>query len=1096
MGILPLAAQTTQGLISGSIINSVTGKPIAGASVTYTSETLAATGTLKSDAAGYYFLPLLSAGTYSIRTTADQYQSQELEQLELPVAGRVQIDFRLRPLSDVWEAGQFRSVFLPGSKTIVTFYGPDVDTSRSGTFEGQQGTRGTLDTSVSYVIDPTQIGDLPLQGRDVYTMLVSLPGVTADNGTARGIGVSVTGARPSSSNYLLDGVSNNNYLVTGPLSPVAPEAVQEYRISTNNYSAEYGQTGGFVANAVTKAGGNSFHGIGYEYIKNTVLNAADFADNLSGYGRLPDKEHQFGYQVGGPVVHNRLFFSSALEQLISHSNQSPRQYELPSANFLTSFAVPASHLASQLLKAFPAPVLNVPGVTGVYTVSPPLVVDRAIALERGDYTTKGGGDHIMARLAIQRLSEPDFIWSPYPAFVSGLQNNTTGIAGNWTHTFTPRITSELKFSFSDDYLAWTRAHPDIPTLVTNADPVTGLSITLPGSPAFYEYKNHNHTYQGIYSTVWTRNRHIITAGGGVLFRLNSGYLTAGRDGEYIFPGIFNFAEDQPANLYVTISRPLALPTPTTVTPTQPDFNRTYYYPQLYFFAQDSFRVSSRLTLNYGFRYDNFGGPENTGPAKDTLLKLGTGGNFNAELASATLVQPASGNEQIFGADNHDFAGRFGFSWDPFGKSRTILRGGYGIFYDPPFDNIWQNTRSNGLALVEYATPQNTSSNYLAPIASVLPSYASQTPGVLASSSIPNITLVDPNLRNGYAQNAFLGVQESIGESLTFELNGTASLGRRLITTDLLNRQFTTTVGTGRPNEALPNVDWRSSQANSDYTALSAIVKYHWRTLSVQGAYTWSHAIDDQSDPLNGDFFNLNFTSAVNNASPTSLLSSFATQFNSNGDRGNSDFDQRQNLFLLGIYRSDGRRLLTRGWQVSWLVAFRGGFPFSLLSPSQAATPAPGGEIYSQRPNLIDPTAAMLPNPVPGLGGVYLLNPAAFAEPSNPSVVGNTGRNEFRGPGLYNVDFSLARSFSVPHLGEGTRFTIRADAFNLLNHANLNNPDNLVGDSSCAFVSGKLQCTPTFGLATYGRQGTASGFPAVSPVNETARQIQLLLRIEF
>ncbi len=109
-----------------------------------------------------------------------------------------------------------------------------------------------------------------------------------------------------------------------------------------------------MANAVTKAGGNSFHGIGYEYIKNTVLDAADFADNRIGAGRLPDKEHQFGYQVGGPVVHNRLFFSSALEQLISHSNQSPQKYELPSANFLTSFAVPASHLASQLLNAFPA----------------------------------------------------------------------------------------------------------------------------------------------------------------------------------------------------------------------------------------------------------------------------------------------------------------------------------------------------------------------------------------------------------------------------------------------------------------------------------------------------------------------------------------------------------------------------------------------------------------------------------------------------------------------------------------------------------------------------------------------------------------------
>ncbi len=131
------------------------------------------------------------------------------------------------------------------------------------------------------------------------------------------------------------------------------------------------------------------------------------------------------------------------------------------------------------------------------------------------------------------------------------------------------------------------------------------------------------------------------------------------------------------------------------------------------------------------------------------------------------------------------------------------------------------------------------------------------------------------------------------------------------------------------------MDYRSSQGNSDYTALSAIVKYHWRSLLLQGAYTWSHAIDDQSDPLNGDFFNLNFTSAVNNAGSNSLLSSFATQFNSNGDRGNSDFDQRQNLFLLGIYRSDGRRLLTRGWQVSWLVAFRGGFPYSIASGSQS-----------------------------------------------------------------------------------------------------------------------------------------------------------------
>src|SRR5262249_25730523 len=153
-----------------------------------------------------------------------------------------------------------------------------------------------IDTSASYVIDPAQIAQLPLQGRDVYTMLVSLPQVSADGGTGRGIGVTVSGARPSSSNYLLDGVENDNYLVTGPLNQVAPEAVQEYRISTNNYSAEYGRTGGFIANAVTRAGDNTLHGTGYEYVKNEDLNANDFQDNLRGVGRRAAKQHQFGFQ--------------------------------------------------------------------------------------------------------------------------------------------------------------------------------------------------------------------------------------------------------------------------------------------------------------------------------------------------------------------------------------------------------------------------------------------------------------------------------------------------------------------------------------------------------------------------------------------------------------------------------------------------------------------------------------------------------------------------------------------------------------------------------------------------------------------------------
>jgi len=1055
------AGQTTQGLISGRVVNSVTGRAIGGASVSYSSSTLAASGTVLSDAAGFYFLPLLSAGTYTVRVSATGYQTQELQQMELAVAGRIQVDFRVRPLNDVWEAGQYRSVFLPGSKTIVTFYGPDVDTSRSGNFEAQKGQRGTLDTSASYVIDPVQIAQLPLQGRDVYTMLVSLPQVSADGGTGRGIGVTVSGQRPSSSNYLLDGVENDNYLVTGPLNPVAPEAVQEYRISTNNYSAEYGRTAGFIANAVTRAGGNELHGTGYEYLKNEALNANDFQDNLNGTPRRSAKQNQFGYQAGGRILKDRLFWSSALEQLISHGKQDPQTFIVPSTNFIPALNIPSTRLARQLLEKYPAPVVNTQSLTGAYTTAPDVIVDRLLALERGDYNFRGGRDHLMGRLVLQRFSEPDFIFSPYKDFTSGLNQNTFGIAGNWMHAWTPRITSELKLSYSDDNLWWDRAHPEIPTLTS------GDGTTLPGSPAFYAYRNHNKSFESIYSTVWTRNNHVITAGLGLLVRRNSGYLTAGRDGLYEFSGIIGFAFDTPTFFRATVDR---LPTDLV----QPDFDRNYAYNQSYFFAQDSYRLTPRLTLNFGLRWERFGAPENTGAAKDAILTLGPG-NLTQGLATATF-NTSPGDQQIYGADNNDWAPRFGFAWDVFGKSNTILRGGFGLFYDRPFDNLWQNVRSNGIVLPLYVVPAGFT-NYLAPISTVLPLYKDQS----RDSDFPGLTLMDPRLRNGYSETAFIGVQQHLRENLTVEVNGTAARGRRLITSDIINRQFTTADSyPGRPNEALPDVAYRSSQGKSSYTALSTLARYRWRTLFLQGAWTWSHSFDNQSDPLTGDFFDLNFTT-INN-SGNGPRSAFSTQYDSNGDYAQSAFDQRHNFFVVATWQSDSRRKLLQGWAASSLAGFRTGFPYTVNTPT-TLFPVPGqGIIENQRADLIS-NQAVFTNPQPVAGGVLVLNQAAFREPLNPSVPGTSGRDAFRGPGLYNVDFSLSRTFFLPFVGERYRLTVRADAFNVLNHANLNNPDSLLG-------------SPTFGIETFGRQGQASGFPATSPLNETARQFQLLLRLEF
>jgi len=1062
-------AQTTQGLISGRLVNSVNGRPLAGADVGYWSSTGNFAGTAASDASGYYYLPLLSPGFYRIRVTAASYQSQEVQELELTVAARIELDFRLRPLNDVWESGDYRSVFLPGAKTIVTFFGPDVDPSKSGSFEAQKGRRSTLESTVSEVIDSGEINNLPLSGRDVYTMLVTQPGVTSDAATGRGLGLSINGQRPSASNYLLDGVENNNYLITGPLTVVAPEAIQEYRVSTNNFSAEYGRTSGFLANAITRSGGGQFHGAAYFYIKNDALNANGLQENLRGAPRTPDKQANPGYVAEGPILRNRLFFFSALDYLRSRGRQDPFTFLFPTPSFLT-FALPDS-LARQLLTRFPAPVTSrTSQFTVPVTLSPPVSVDRKLAVERLDYTPTGK-DRWMARVLINRLARPDFIWTPYKDFVSALHEYTWALGVSHIHTLRSHLINEARMSYSVDNLHWNRPHPEIPTLTSAND-----GVTLPGSPAFYEYKNVNRSLELVDNLFWTRGKHLMTAGAGLLLRSSDGYLTAARDGQYIFGNIVFFALDQPSFLRTSIDR-TALPNVQ-----QPNFNRTFEYRQYFLFAQDTYKLSSRLTVNYGVRYEYYGGPRNTGAAKDTLVQLGSGSSLAQQITGATLVKPTQpGDQLLFGADKTDVAVRVGASYDLFGTGRTLLRAGYGIFYDRPFDNLWENLRNNSFILPLLTLPSRTI-NYLAPIRAALSGFQGQT----LSGNFPDLTLVDPGLKNGYAHSYFAGVQHRVSDNLTLEVNGLGTYGRGLITTDIVNRDFT--LPTGRINPNLPDIAYRAAQGFSNYNALTAVLRYRTSRGMVQGSYTWSHMIDNQSDALTGDFFNLNFTS-IQSTADSNGRATFSRQFDPQADRGNSDFDQRHNLVIFSYWKlptpfsNSKAGLLFRGWMVSELAAFRSGFPFTVIGTSRAKNGL--GQILNNRPDILDPRQTVFSNPIPGPGGQQLLNPAGFAEAA-VSTLGNEGRNAFRGPGFYNLDVSIARSVGLPWLGEAGSLTFRADAFNLLNHANLGNPDPLFTDPA----------NPRFGFATFGRQGRQSGFPAVSPLNETARQIQLSVKLTF
>jgi hypothetical protein len=1049
-------------LISGRVTDQATGRPLAHALVSYDNPAAGTRGERTADGDGYYVLPLLPPGAYRLRATAGSYQPREFQEVALAVAGFLEVNFELRPLADVMDEAQARGVYFPEQRALLDFYGPDVDSGRSLLLDALQAIEGRLESTVSTVISPGEIQDLPLAGRDLYTTLILLPAVTADTVATAGAGLSVNGQRPTSSNFLLDGVENNNYLIAGPLATVAPEAMQEYRISTSTFSAEYGGTGGVLANAVTRAGGSQWHGIGYFYVKNTVLDANDFQRNCGCWlvgaltpqslPRPPLHELQPGFQAGGPLRKDRLYASTSFEYLRSRSYGDPVSILLPSTSFFTFLANspgdPNAVRALNLLHAYPYPVPDSQFLAASESFSLPSFLGRMLLLERLDYSPAGGVHHVMVRVAASMLERPQFVWSPYQGFDSPLDENTFSIMGGVTSNLSPRRVNEARVSWSSDDLSWDRPHPEIPSLSS------GDGVVLPGSLSSYAYRNRSRAFELTDQFVWSPGRHLVKFGGGLLLRGIDGYLTYGQDGEFVFPSILQFAAGEPSTFSVALDRG-ALPNVQS-----PSFDRQYANTQFHLFTQDTYRATPRFTVNYGLRYENYGAPRNTGPAKDLLLEPAAGATG---LAGATLV-PESASQPIYSADNLGWAARLGASYAITHSGRTLLRGGYGIFYDRPYDNLWENVRNNSATWQEFAI-SSTHFNYLTPAAQVLP----QLSGPPFDTYIPNLTWVDRNLRNGLVQSLFLGLQQQLTGKLALEVNGLETLGRNLVSTNILNRDQATV-------SSWPEVSYRANQGSSDYSALTALVRYRAPRAQFQASYTWSHSIDNQSSPLAGDFFNLYFTGVTANVG-YQPVAGFSIAGNSGFDRGNSDFDQRQNLVLMSTAEmpSPGNSkplAVFRNWRVSAIASFRTGFPYSIYTENGA------DGILNPRASLVNPSQEFTNQPA--TGGRLLLAPGAFSDPSG--LVGNLGRNDLFGPGLYNIDFSLGRVVPVRWLGEAGRVQLRADLFNVLNHANLGNPDSTLG--------------PDFGVARYGRKPMQTGFPGLIPLTETPRQIQLMLRVEW
>jgi hypothetical protein len=1094
-------AQTTQGMITGRVYDQKTGFAIEGASIACRHLETGQKTEATSVAGGYYTLLRLAPGSYWIRAegppgpsgpTSPAFQPREAYELELFVAGRMQLDIPLRQSADTYSQSVYAGTYLPNSDAIVRTYAADLAALVSQPLTVPSATSGTLVSTLSYVVDPQQVRELPLSGRDTYTMIVMLPGVTADNATARGLGFSPNGQRSSSTHFLLDGVENNDYLLTGPLTVLAPEAVEEYRVSTNNFSAEYGGTGGLVANAVTRSGGNSWHGIAYAYLNDTSLDANSY-QHIAGLNlttgergpaalpRQPQTDVSMGFWAGGPVIRDRLFWSAAVDAFRSRGSEDPSPFEVPVLSCFT--ALGASHTSVALLTQFPPPVpasLTGPpdcsqSLSVTYPARIPLQFNRSSGLVRADYISPSLRHRFLARLSVSRFDQPDFIYSIYPGFSSTLGINSTG--GTLAHLWMPRptINNELRLGYRNASQGWDRSNFSVPELAVLS---ATYNYSLPGSPVSYGFRYNENS--GDLSDVFTiaRGHQVLSAGAGLLISRSSSLLTFRADGRYVFPDLRSFALDQPAYLQITVARqgPNAEPAAGVT----PNYARTYSNKQFYGFIQDNVKVTRTFGVNLGLRYESFGATKETG-AQDGYIQPGPGANIAERLASGSMIYPTD-QHSLYKPDRNNWAPRVGLFYDLFGRGQTVFRASYGIFYDRPFDLMTESVRNNSMEQVT-----------LRPAPSYPQTARMPAPGGhMIPDTIPELLWVDDNLRTPYIQSWFGGLQHQAGGNWYFEVQAQGAQGRRLISTDVVNRRAATTASAtgGRLNPDIgEDISFRSNAASSSYTALTAVARYRMRRGQTQVAYTWGHSIDNQSDPLQGTFDDLQFSRA-SNTNRGSNRAGFTQQFESGADRASSDFDQRQNLVAYSIWNvgltrdaSRLKKLVLADWQLAGMAGFRSGFPFNLIAdgfpacPGSSVSPSSATVILRNRPSLLPGADPFLSQRAPVPGGYQLLDLAAFCNPG-PGVVGNLGRNALTGPGLWNVDLSIAKSLRPRFLGESGSIQARADLFNAFNHANLGNPG--------AFGNPAL----------LGRQGVQPSFPSVTPLDQLARRVQLQLKIVF
>jgi Carboxypeptidase regulatory-like domain/TonB dependent receptor len=1025
-------AQTTTATLSGTVTDNK-GAVVPAVSIVISS---AATGLKRqttTNSEGVFTVPLLPPGSYSLKAQRDGFAPVGIDNIELAVAGQVAVDITLR-------------VGGIGDEINISAAAPLLQTDTSALAE---------------VVSNRQVDLLPINGRDFRRLTTLLPGSGPRSQRGSLGSFTVNGQREKANIFLIDGVDNNDSFrnqpsfnqggVTGAPATLMPvDALSEFTLQTQG-AAEYGRNSGAVVNIGLKTGTNGFHGTAYDFLRNDNLDARNFFETRKNEFR----NNNFGGVLGGPIIKDRTFFFAGYEGqrefvFSPFVVRVPSAAEVAAARTVNAAAgVTENPLSTTILQLFPQANLNV--TTGNnYSFAAPNTNNSDNFLVKIDhrfndsYTLSGryifgDGDQVFPLTSGNG--------SPLPTYQTVVPTRVQLFGLNLSQIFSPTIVNETRIAYNRFVQTFTPLDADFDPasigLVTGAMSLPTITITgyVPlGAPTNVPRGRVSSGYQFVDNLTWTRQLHTFKMGGEYRRAIVNSFNDQLARGRLNFNSLTDFLAGRVSTTGTAILRGAT--------------RRDTFTNNFGLFIQDDWKVTPRLTLNLGLRY------EYLGVFREQYDRLS-----NFVPSSGLVAVGDNGLANLYGPDYNNFAPRLGFAFDLTGVGRTILRGGYGWYYDTPSQDYFllqgfQNGGPGSPAL--NPLPGQGVFNLTFPDGATIP-YGPNVPIFgAASGSLPtsNISIfgVDLNLRTPYIQNYNLNLQHELRPGSVLQISYVGSRGTRLYRVRDINQATAGPAASRqlrRPfNAQFPQfsfINYLEASANSNYNALQTTFKQRLtRGLNLYAAYTWSKSIDDASNGVYSGTRGVSFPQDSHNLRAERAVSVFDLRH-----RFTLNFMYDVN-FLAGLFSSLPKRL-TEGWQLGGIYTGQSGSPITpFLSVDNSGTAE-----LNDRPNLVGD-----PNSGPRRPTEWF-NEAAFALPAGQTF-GTSPRNVIIGPNYHSVDFSMNK---LTRVTERFSLQFRAEIFNLFNRANLSLPN--VDFNSTSF--GAISETPD---VTAGNPRLAEGGPRV------------------